>query len=92
MSLVEDIKLALSRGFDVSEIGVALPYAKCVEDEIVDTTRWFIIHEAVWADDSHYAIVSYSEPATEYQDADDEPVDVYAAEPYTETVIKYRKV
>ena len=42
---------------------------KIVNDEIVDHTRWSVIHEIVflWTDGKHY-ITSYSTGATESQD------------------------
>jgi hypothetical protein len=94
MSLVEDISTVLENGFSVYDITGALPDVRLVEDEIVDTSRWYIHHEAIYmrSEPKSYACVSYSEPATEYQDATDEPVAIYKVEPYEITVTKYRKV
>jgi hypothetical protein len=76
-----------------------------VEDKIVDTGRWSVIHDAVYVRKlvhtvepeitylDEYVGVRYREPATEMQDWGDEgPPDIYALEPYEETVIKFRRV
>ncbi len=75
-----------------------------VYDEIVDTGRWSIIHEAVFIRKEVHTVnptityltehvgVTYCEPATEMQDWGDEgPPDIYEVEPYEETIVKYKR-
>lgn len=48
---------------------LGLPYdCKLIEDDIIDTTRWSIIHEIVFEDKGKFYMTTYSEGATEYQD------------------------
>lgn len=106
MSLKEEIKTFLSHSGNIApEIADEVPNVTLVEDEIVDTTRWAIIHEAVYVRKlvgeinpdltylTEYVQVTYAEPATEYQEWDDlaDPNAVVEVEPYEETVIKFKK-
>lgn len=51
----------------IKELG--LPYnCKLIEDDIIDTTRWSIVHEIVFEDKGKFYMTTYSEGATEYQD------------------------
>ena len=73
-----------------------------LEDEIVDTGRWSVIHEAVYLRKSivgrnpltfsdEYVRVTYREPATEYQDWGDEgEPDIEEVEPVEITITKFR--
>lgn len=45
-----------------------LPYENAIVDSIIDTTRWSIIHEIVFADKGKFYRTTYSEGATECQD------------------------
>jgi len=45
-----------------------LPYANTIVDSIIDTTRWSIIHEIVFADKGKFYRTTYSGGATECQD------------------------
>ena len=45
-----------------------LPYENTIVNRIVNTTRWFIIHEIVFEDKGKFYMTTYSEGATEYQD------------------------
>lgn len=48
---------------------LGLPYdCKLIEDDIIDTTRWSIVHEIVFEDKGKFYMTTYSEGATEYQD------------------------
>lgn len=48
---------------------LGLPYdCKLIEDDIIDTTRWLIVHEIVFEDKGKFYMTTYSEGATEYQD------------------------
>lgn len=48
---------------------LGLPYdCKLIEDDIIDTTRWSIVHEIVFEDNGKFYMTTYSEGATEYQD------------------------
>lgn len=42
------------------------------EDNIVGTSRWGLLHKAVWEYEGRYWQVRYEEPATEYQEWDNE--------------------
>lgn len=68
-----------------------LPYYE-VEDEIVDTSRWGIVHQAVYRENYRYWMVTYEEPATEMQDWDSYGTTIYEVESYAVTVTKYRKI
>lgn len=96
MSLLEDITKAVEEGFAPDEITTALTDVRLVQDEIVDHGRWFVYHEAVFSRwngnlSVEYVGVQYAEPATEMQEADDEPVEIYPLEAYEERVTKYRR-
>lgn len=74
-----------------------------IGDEIVDTTRWAVIHEAVYMRKTlanrvcdelifsdEYVRVRYKEPATEYQDWGDEgPPEIEEVVPVEVTVTKF---
>jgi hypothetical protein len=45
-----------------------LPYENTIVDNIVDTTRWSVVHEIVFADKGKFYRTTYSEGATEIQD------------------------
>ncbi len=45
-----------------------LPYENAIVDNIIDTTRWSIVHEIVFADKGKFYRTTYSEGATECQD------------------------
>lgn len=48
---------------------LGLPYdCKLIENDIIDTTRWSIVHEIVFEDKGKFYMTTYSEGATEYQD------------------------
>ena len=48
---------------------LGLPYdCKLIKDDIIDTTRWSIVHEIVFEDKGKFYMTTYSEGATEYQD------------------------
>ena len=48
---------------------LGLPYdCKLIEDDIINTTRWSIVHEIVFEDKGKFYMTTYSEGATEYQD------------------------
>lgn len=48
---------------------LGLPYdCKLIENDIIDTTRWSIVHEIVFEDKGKFYMTTYSEVATEYQD------------------------
>ena len=47
---------------------LGLPYdCKLIENDIIDTTRWSIVHEIVFEDKGKFYMTTYSEGATEYQ-------------------------
>lgn len=47
---------------------LGLPYdCELIEDDIIDTTRWSIVHEIVFEDNGKFYMTTYSEGATEYQ-------------------------
>ena len=41
-----------------------LPYENAIVDNIIDTTRWSIVHEIVFADKGKFYMTTYSEGAT----------------------------
>lgn len=45
-----------------------LPYENAIVDNIIDTSRWSIIHEIVFEDKGKFYKTYYSEGATEMQD------------------------
>lgn len=45
-----------------------LPYSNTVVDQIIDTTRWSIVHKIVFEDNGKFYQTTYSEGATEMQD------------------------
>ena len=45
-----------------------LPYGNTIVDNIIDTGRWSIYHEIVFADKGKFYKATYSEGATECQD------------------------
>lgn len=45
-----------------------LPYKNAITDNIIDTTRWSIVHEIVFADKGKFYMTTYREGATECQD------------------------
>ena len=105
MSLKEDIKNWFGgttrwpgdlSGDDEDQVDCVL-----VSDEIVDTSRWSVGHEAVYhrktiasreplTFSDEYVRVTYQEPATEYQDWGDEgPPDVEEVVPVEVTTIRF---
>lgn len=72
-----------------------------VSDEIIDTSRWAVIHEAVYLRKTiagrepltfsdEYVRVRYKEPATEYQDWGDEgEPDIEEVVPVEVTITKF---
>lgn len=63
---MEKIKV-FNKEYLTKELG--LPYdCKLIEDDIIDTTRWSIVHEIVFEDKGKFYMTTYSEGATEYQD------------------------
>lgn len=55
-----------SREYLTKELG--LPYDCCpIEDNIIDTSRWSIIHEIIFEDGGKFYRTTYSEGATEMQ-------------------------
>jgi len=68
-----------------------------VFDEIVDTTRWSVVHERIVRYDGKLYSAPYSEGATESQDEspyeyDADMIECEEVEPYEKTVIAYRPV
>jgi len=70
--------------------------AELISDEIIDTTRWSIIHRIIFKKDNKYYSTTYSEGATEYQDEApweyDDMVECREVEPYEKVIIEYREV
>lgn len=68
-----------------------------IEDEIIENSRWSILHGLIFAYDGTLYETSYSVGATENQDEspfeyDDDEIECHEVEPYEVTVTKYRKV
>lgn len=60
-------KKVFSRDYLKDELD--LPYSSnAIVDRIIDTTRWSIVHEIVFADNGKFYQTTYSEGATEMQD------------------------
>ena len=56
----------ISREYLTKELG--LPYDCCpIEDNIIDTSRWSIIHEIIFEDGGKFYRTTYSVGATEMQ-------------------------
>lgn len=53
---------------DYLEDELFLPYENAIVDNIIDTTRWSIVHEIVFSDKGKFYMTTYSEGATECQD------------------------
>lgn len=71
--------------------------AKTVRDDIIDTTRWSIVHELVFSYDGKFYQTTYSVGATEQQDEspfqyEDDQIDCTEVEPVEVTKIEYRPV
>jgi hypothetical protein len=63
-----------------------------ISDEIIGSTRWGILHRAVFQRDDEFVGASYETGATEYQDDDGfDPPRLYEVEPYREVVFMYRE-
>ena len=60
------MKVRFSRDYLMKELD--LPYGNTIVDNIIDTTRWSIIHEIVFEDNGKFYRATYSEGATECQD------------------------
>lgn len=58
-------KKIFSRDYLMDELD--LPYS-AILDEIIDTSRWSIIHKIIFADNGKFYSTTYSEGATEMQD------------------------
>lgn len=71
-------------------------FAKIIEDEVVDTTRWSVIHKIIFQYYDKYYETTYSCGATEYQDESpweyDDEVIAYEVIPKETVVIKYVRV
>lgn len=84
-----------SREYLVNELG--LPYENTIVNDIVDTTRWSVIHEIVFMNkDGKFYQTSYSEGATECQDEslweNESEVECYEVELKEVTVKKWCRV
>lgn len=67
-----------------------------IRDEIIDNTRWSIVHGMVFKFDGKFYSTSYSVGATESQDEgpfeyDPDQIECAEVEPIEVTVIEYRK-
>jgi hypothetical protein len=94
--LLDDITKAVEDGTDVWEIPTVVSDVKLEQDEIIDHGRWYVYHESVFSRwngnlSAEYVGVQYAEPATEMQEADDEPVEIYHLDAYEEKVTKFRR-
>ncbi len=61
-----DMTVKFSKDYLKNELD--LPYENAIVDNIIDTTRWSIVHEIVFADKGKFYRTTYSEGATECQD------------------------
>ena len=72
------------------------PGTKIIEDKIVDTSRWSIIHELIFSFEGKYYKTDYSEGATEQQDERpweyDTDVDCVEVKPVEKLVTVYEPV
>ena len=59
------IEKIFDRDYLKNELG--LPYENTITDEIVDNSRWSIMHEIVFEDNGKFCQTTYSEGATEMQ-------------------------
>lgn len=100
MSLLEDLTEYGKTMTYPDPIGDGIDCA-FVDDYIVDTSRWSIIHEAIYLRktivnhnplefEDEYVMMVYREPATESQDWGDEgEPELYHVRPVEETVIRF---
>lgn len=70
--------------------------AKIVEDNIIDSTRWSIVHRVVFVLDGKYYQTKYSRGATEYQDErpfeyDGDLIEVTEVVPVQKLITVYEK-
>jgi hypothetical protein len=65
MRMMKMNKVKFSKDFMIDEI---LDSNKVIEDTIIDTTRWSIIHEIVFEHEGKFYAAGYSIGATEIQD------------------------
>lgn len=64
-----------------------------LEEEIVGTSRWGVIHEAIIRfKDNSYMQLNWQEGATEYQDGHPKSYSAEPVEPYDITITKYRSI
>ena len=70
-----------------------LPYENCLVNNIIDTSRWSVIHEIVFEDKGKFYQTSYSEGATECQDESpweyEEEVDCIEVELKEQRILKW---
>lgn len=91
-NLIEDLKAYFATGQWAGGIEDEYDNIDILEDEIVGTSRWEVIHRAVYKRGDEYAAVQYREPATEMQERDYSNVDIYQVTPVPYTVVRYDKV
>jgi len=60
-----------------------------VLDELIETTRWAVLHRLVFKKDGKFWECSFREPATEDQEWDDDDLDCTEVFDHEVTVIKY---
>ena len=89
--------MEFSRDFLINTVHKEPDGAKIVEDNLVETDRWSILHELIFQHDGKYYRTNYSVGATEIQDEgpfefSDEWVECKEVEPFEKKVIGYREV
>lgn len=78
------------------ELGLRWDGSAVVRDEIVDTTRWGIIHRVVFLLDGAFWQVEFEVPATEMQETDPfeygDTIEARKVEPHQVMVTEYHPV
>lgn len=72
---------------ELDELEVRFGGASVVRDDIVDTTRWGIVHKVVFRADGDLWEITFEEGATEYQEQDP-----FEYGPHTARKVEARKV
>jgi hypothetical protein len=81
---------------ELEDLGVDSGADDIVSNEVVDTRRWYEIHEVVFPYEGQLWAVRYRAPLTEMQEGIEpfasDPVVATLVEPYEVSVTKYRPV
>lgn len=90
------LKRNFSKDFLVNELDLPYNDEIVIKDEIVEHSRWSVLHDLIFKHDGVLYQTNYTVGATEYQDESpwefEDDVDCYVVEAKEVTAIKYVKV